>query len=116
MAKDLNGGIPLRVSNSRIDVPTVGVRSSAGNYVVATDGRSQREGPYLLIVTNRKRRDDRFQECSKQLLSCTIIGPAKNALRPPLTAWENALAIRTGSRARDTAVFNSTPSKPHSMT
>jgi hypothetical protein len=48
--------------------------------------------------------------------SCTTIGPARNALRPPLTALANAFAIWTGSRARDTAVFNSTPSKPHSMT
>src|SRR5271170_4943716 len=48
--------------------------------------------------------------------SCTVIGPARKPLRPALTAAEKALAICTGSIARETAEFTSTPSKPHSIT
>jgi hypothetical protein len=46
--------------------------------------------------------------------SCTLIGPATNAARPALMALAKALAIRTGSIARETAVFMRTASKPHS--
>jgi hypothetical protein len=47
-------------------------------------------------------------------ISWTVIGPPKKALRPALTALAKAPAMRTGSRARETAVFRSLPSKPHS--
>jgi hypothetical protein len=41
--------------------------------------------------------------------------PARWASRPACTAWRIASAIRTGSRARVTALANSTPSQPSSM-
>jgi hypothetical protein len=47
--------------------------------------------------------------------SCTAAGPARNALRPALTTLEKATATLTGSIERETAVFSSLPSKPHSM-
>jgi hypothetical protein len=49
-------------------------------------------------------------------VSCATIGSARKEPRPALTALANALAIWTGSFARETAVFSSTPSKPHSIT
>jgi hypothetical protein len=45
-----------------------------------------------------------------------IIGPARKAARPARIALAKAPAIWTGSTARETAVFNNTPSKPHSIT
>jgi hypothetical protein len=48
-------------------------------------------------------------------ISWTVIGPPKKALCPALTALAKAPAMRTGSRARETAVFSSMPSKPHSV-
>ena len=47
-------------------------------------------------------------------ISWTVIGPPKKALRPALTALAETPAMQTGSRARETAVFSSMPSKPHS--
>ncbi len=43
-------------------------------------------------------------------------GPASNASRPDSTASAKARAMLTGSPLRETAVFNNTPSKPHSIT
>jgi hypothetical protein len=47
---------------------------------------------------------------------CTVMGPARKALRPALIAAAKAPAMWTGSVARETAVFNNTASKPHSIT
>jgi len=49
-------------------------------------------------------------------VSWTIMGPATKALCPAVIALAKAPAIRTGSSARETAVFKSTPSNPHSIT
>jgi hypothetical protein len=74
--KHVNCGIRFECPTRESIFPRFGVRSSAGNCVVATDATSQRKTTYLPIVTNRNRRDDRFQGCSKQL------SPARSLAQP----------------------------------
>jgi hypothetical protein len=63
-----------------------------------------------LLIQDKRNRDE--SDVNGRLISgvlatatsCTIIGPARKPLRPPLIALAKALAIRTGPKARDSCV------------